>query len=285
MTAQARRTLLVAAALLVAVTAGAAGDECHHGGDSVDIVSHVANGPCLEIPLLPFLGVIKLPPYLSKVSVWLMISAAVLIGLFALARRGMDVVPKKGLYNLLESLVVFVRDEIAVKNIGEHHARAYTPYLLTVFFFILTCNLIGLVPGGVTVTGNINITATLALFTLVLMQASGIREHGLVGHFRNLVPHGVPVWLLPLMAVVEVMGVLAKPFALAIRLYANMTAGHVVIASLLGLIFSFGTLLIAPVSVGFALFIFVLELLVAFLQAYIFTMLTALFISMSVHSH
>jgi F-type H+-transporting ATPase subunit a len=257
-------------------------DPCHHAG-GFDVLGHLANSRCLEMPLVPF-RVFTLPPGLTKVSVWILISAGVLVLLCALARRGMGLVPR-GFYNFLEALVVFVRDEIAVKNLGEHHGRRFTPYLLTVFFFILTCNVVGLVPGGVTVTGNINVTATLALCTLFLMQLSGIREHGLVGHVKNLVPHGIPKWLLVVMIPVEVMGVLAKPFALSVRLFANMTAGHVVILSLLGLIFTFGTAWVSPVSIGFSLFIFLLELLVAFLQAYIFTMLTALFIGMSIHAH
>lgn len=256
-------------------------DVCHHGGSTVDVLGHLGNGPCLEVPLLPFLGVYELPAGLTKVSVWMVLSALTLVVLFAIARTGMGLVPK-GLYTLLEALVVFVRDEIAIKNIGHHHGRAFTPYLLTVFFFILTCNFLGLLPGGVTVTGNINITATLAVMTLFMTQASGIKQYGLIGHCKNLVPPGIPLLLLPLMIVVEIMGVLAKPFALAVRLFANMTAGHVIILSLLGLIFSMSVWM-APVSIAFSLFIFLLELLVAFLQAYIFTMLTSLFIGMSVH--
>lgn len=247
----------------------------------VDVMHHLADGPDLEIPLVPFLGHIQLPAPFTKVRVWMILSALTLIAVFALARSGMGLVPS-GLYNLVESLVAFVRDDIAVKNIGHHHARAFTPYLLTVFFFILTCNLLGLMPGGVTVTGNINVTATLAVMTLFVTQLSGMKVYGVAGHLKNLIPAGIPAWLLPVMVIVEVMGVLAKPFALCVRLFANMTAGHVIILSLLGLIFSLG-LAFAPVSIAFSLFIFLLELLVAFLQAYIFTMLTALFIGMSVH--
>lgn len=270
--------------LASAAFAGGGGHDAGHDDTKVDVIHHIANGPHLEYPLLPFLGHVTLPPPLTKVSVWMVISSLVLIGVMLLARRGRGMVPR-GLYNLIESLVLFVRDEISIKNIGEHHAHRFTPYLLTVFFFILTSNLLGLLPGGVTVTGNINVTAALALLTLGMMQLSGIREFGVIGHFKNLVPHGVPAWLTPIMIVVELMGMLAKPFALCVRLFANMTAGHVIILSLLGLIFTFGTAWMGLVSVPFALFIFFLELLVAFLQAYIFTMLTALFIGMSVHSH
>lgn len=250
--------------------------------NALDVMHHIANGQEMEVPLLPFLGAIHLPPGVTKVHVWMTFAALTLIAVFAIARRGAGIVPK-GLYNLLEALVVFVRDEIAEKNIGHHHGRQFTPFLLTVFFFILTCNLLGLLPGGVTATGNINVTATLAVITLLTMQVSGIQQYGFFGHFKNLVPSGVPLWLLPIMIPVEILGVLAKPFALAVRLFANMTAGHVIILSLIGLIFTIGTFF-SPVSIAFALFIFLLELLVAFLQAYIFTMLTALFVGMSVHA-
>jgi len=167
-------------------------------------------------------------------------------------------------------------------NLGEE-GKHYLPFLLTVFFFILFCNLLGLIPYAGTATGNVSVTAALALIALSMIQLGGIRQHGLAHHFKNLVPHGIPVWLLPIMIPVEVMGQLTKPFALCIRLYANMTAGHIVIYSLLGLIFLFKSLVVAPVSVGFALFISVLELFVAFLQAYIFTMLTSLFMGMAIH--
>jgi F-type H+-transporting ATPase subunit a len=171
-----------------------------------------------------------------------------------------------------------------VPNIGHEGAR-YVPYLLSTFFFILFCNLLGMVPFGATATGNISVTAGLAIMAFLMVQFSGVRQYGLVSHFKNLVPHGVPAWLIPIMIPVEIIGMLAKPFALCIRLFANMMGGHVVILSLLGLIFIIGSWFVIPISVGFALFINLLELLVAFIQAYIFTMLTSLFIGMSVHPH
>jgi F-type H+-transporting ATPase subunit a len=162
-------------------------------------------------------------------------------------------------------------------------AKQYLPYLLTVFFFILTCNLLGLLPWSATATSNISVTAALALISLVMIQLGGIREHGLMHHVTNLVPPGIPAWLLPIMIPVEILGQFTKPFALCIRLYANMNAGHLVILSFLALIFVMKTFVIVPVSIGFALFINILEVFIAFLQAYIFTMLTALFMGMSLH--
>jgi len=159
----------------------------------------------------------------------------------------------------------------------------YLGYLLTTFFFILACNLLGLVPGMATATGSISVTAALAGMAFIMIQGAGIREYGLFGHFKNLVPHGLPIAVVPLILPVEVIGMFAKPFALCIRLFANMTAGHVVIVSFISLIFILKTAWVATISVPFVLFIDLLEILIAFIQAYIFTMLTALFIGMSAH--
>jgi F-type H+-transporting ATPase subunit a len=186
-------------------------------------------------------------------------------------------------------MIIFIRDEVARRAIPEN-ADKYVGYLLTTFFFIVTCNLLGLVPGAATATGNISVTAGLALLAFFVIQASGIRRFGAVQHVKNLLPHGLPGWLVPLMFVLELLSNLIRPFALCIRLFANMMAGHVVILAFISLIFILGSLFspavgfaASPVSVLFALFVYFLELLVAFLQAFIFTMLTAQFIGMSVH--
>jgi F-type H+-transporting ATPase subunit a len=131
-------------------------------------------------------------------------------------------------------------------------------------------------------TSSISVTAGLALITFFMTQLHGIKHNGFIGYFKGLIPPGVPVFVLPIMVIIEFLGLLTKPFALAIRLFANMTAGHIVIYALIGLIFMLGYAVI-PVSIGFSLFIYVLEILVAVLQAYIFTMLSALFIGMAVH--
>ncbi|NNE70286.1 MAG: F0F1 ATP synthase subunit A [Rhodothermales bacterium] len=195
--------------------------------------------------------------------------------------------PKGRLQNLLEMLVMFVRDEIAKPNLGDK-ADKYLPYLLTAFFFILTCNLLGLVPFGATATSNIMVTTVLATITFVLTQLGGSKDHWL--HVFN--PPGVPGFVKPILIPVELLGLFTKPIALAIRLFANMTAGHLIILSLIGLIFTFSGLfgtaagyMVSPISIAFSLFIYCLELLVSFIQAYVFTMLSALFIGMAVAEH
>jgi F-type H+-transporting ATPase subunit a len=200
---------------------------------------------------------------------------------------GRDTEPRGLFQNLFETLVMFVRDEIVRPNLGPKSDR-YLPYLLTAFFFILTCNLLGLVPFGATATSNIMVTAVLATFTFVLTQLGGTRDY-----WKHILwPPGVPTFVKPILIPVEILGLFTKPFALAVRLFANMTAGHLVILSLIGLIFAFNNLFgpsagygVAPVSVAFSLFIYLLELLVAFIQAYVFTMLSALFIGMAVTEH
>jgi F-type H+-transporting ATPase subunit a len=217
------------------------------------------------------------------VSMWI---AAVLLALLCVIAAGRRALIPKGLYNFVESFVAFIRDEIAVKNIGEHGARAYTPYLCSAFFFILFMNLLGLVPipGIGTATGNISVTMVLASFTFLLTQIAGMKSHGVVGYWAHLVPAGVPAWLYPIMVPVEILGLFAKPFALTIRLFANMLAGHIVVYFLIGLTVIL-TPFIAPVSVVFALAIYMLEIFVALVQAYIFTILSALFIGMAGQSH
>jgi F-type H+-transporting ATPase subunit a len=190
----------------------------------------------------------------------------------------------KGLYNFLELLVQFVRDEIAVKNIGKEDADRFVPYLCTAFFFILFVNLFGLIPWAATATGNIAVTAALALFTFFITQYAQIKAQGFGGYLKHLTG-GVAPWLWPIMIPVEILGLFTKPFALTIRLFANMVAGHIVILSLLGLIFALGSPLVAVGSVPMALAIFALELFVAFVQAYIFTMLSSLFIGAGLVHH
>jgi len=187
----------------------------------------------------------------------------------------------KGIQGFLEPIILFVRDEMVIPNIGYKHHERFMPYLLSVFFFILINNIMGLIPFpppfGANVTGNIAVTMTLALFSFVIIQISGTK-----GYWRHIfATPGVPFWLLPIMIVVEILGMIAKPFALMVRLFANITAGHIIVMSLLGLIFIFDSVAVAPVSIFFVLFMDCLELLVAFLQAYVFTLLSALFISLA----
>lgn len=184
--------------------------------------------------------------------------------------------------NFVEAIVVFIREDIFQNYLGEEGKR-FEPYLLTAFFFILLCNLLGLVPGAASATGNIAVTGALAVLTFLVVQISGIRQHGLIGYFKGLVPGGLPILLWPMMFVVELLGLLTKHFSLAIRLFANMTAGHVVIFALLGIIFMFKNLVVAPLPLLGAVAISMLEVLVAVLQAYIFTLLSAVFIGAAVH--
>jgi len=188
----------------------------------------------------------------------------------------------KGLQSLIEPIIVFVRDDIAKPNIG-HKYNKFMPYLLTVFFFIWFNNLLGLIPifpGGANVTGNIALTFVMALGTLIIVNINGNKYY-----WKHILLPDVPWWLYPIMIPVELIGIISKPFALMIRLFANITAGHIIVLSLISLIFIFQTAWISPVSVAFVVFMDVLELLVAFLQAFIFTLLTALFIGMAVEEH
>ncbi|MEZ2335038.1 F0F1 ATP synthase subunit A [Mucilaginibacter sp. RCC_168] len=188
----------------------------------------------------------------------------------------------KGLQALLEPIILFVRDDVAIPNIGVKYAR-YMSLLLTIFFFILINNLLGLVPvfpGGFNLTGNISVTFVLAAIVLVVITFSGNRYY-----WKHIFAPDIPFWLYIIMVPVEVIGIFSKPIALMIRLFANITAGHIVALSLISLIFILKSIWVAPASVAFVVFMDVLELLVAFLQAYIFTMLSALFIGMAVEEH
>jgi F-type H+-transporting ATPase subunit a len=215
---------------------------------------------------------------------------AAIIGLFlfiSMARsyKKAGVSAPKGIQSFLEPVILFVRDDIAIPNIGKHKYEKYMPYLLTVFFFILINNLMGLVPFpppfGANVTGNIAVTFVLAMCTFLITQFSGNKNY-----WRHVfATPGVPFWLLPIMIPVELIGIISKPFALMIRLFANITAGHIIVLSLICLIFIFESLAVAPVSFLFVIFMDCLELLVAFLQAYVFTLLSALFISLAVQEH
>jgi F-type H+-transporting ATPase subunit a len=196
----------------------------------------------------------------------------------------------RAMRSMFEPLALFVRDEILEPIFG-HHAGHYLPYFLTLFFFLLTCNLLGLVPSMKGVTANPWVTAAMAICTFGLIQYAGVKEQGLVSYVVHIVPGGVPLILWPLLFVIEVFGMFAKCISLCIRLFANMLAGHVVSLAFLCMIFIFsemnkvaGAGMIVP-SIGLALFIYTMDVLVSFLQAYIFTFLTALFVGGAVHPH
>ena len=217
----------------------------------------------------------------------LLLSAIILLTLFPAVSRGYARNKGKaptGIQSLLEPIILFVRDEIARPSIGPKYVK-YLPYLLTLFFFILVNNLLGLLPGAANLTGNITVTLVLAIITFLIVTFSGNKHYWM----HILKPTGVPIALLPIMIPVEIVGVFMKPLSLMIRLFANITAGHIIILSLLGLIFmannmggAMTSVAISPVVLFFTLFLNLIELLVAFLQAFIFTLLTAMYIGSAV---
>ncbi len=258
------------------------------GSGSDWILHHVMDGNYLDFsPIgkiyLPHLQLFGLDISITRHVFFMWLGAILLLFVMTrIAKAYKSSVLPKGFTNFWEIFILFVRDEIARPTIGKGFEK-FLPYLLTVFFFILFGNFLGLVPFSATFTSNISVTATMAIFTFFVFVFGGIRNNGLFGYFKGLIPHGVPVFLLPIMAIVEILGLFTKPFALAIRLFANMTAGHIVIYALISLIFVMQSIAWAGLAVPLALFIYTLEILVALIQAYIFTMLSSLFIGMAVH--
>ncbi len=283
---------------LHAVAAGhGAGAEHAEGGGNLftELLHHVYDSHEID---LPFLGEIKLPHFApvhigsltldlspTKHVVFLWAAALILLILAVASARSIARNPlPRGLGNLMEAFVLFIRDEVCIPNMGPAGVR-YMPYLLTTFFFILIMNLSGLVPYGSTATGNISVTGGLAFIAFLMIQAAAIRAQGVGAYLKHLTG-GVHWALWPIMVPIEILGLFTKPFALMIRLFANMIGGHIVIVSLIGLIFIFKSYIVAVGPVAFVLGIMMLELFVAFLQAYIFTMLTSLFMGLGMqHAH
>ena len=230
----------------------------------------------------------------NVVSLWISLILIVLIFVIVAksykTRKGMA---PKGLQSMLEPFIVFIRDDIAKASIGEKKYEKYLPYLLTIFFFIFFNNLFGLVPffpGGANLTGNIAITMVLALFTFVITNVSGKKAYWI--HIVNT--PGVPWWLkipIPLMPIVELVGLITKPFVLMVRLFANITAGHIIVLGFISLIFIFGNMHpaigygVSIVSIAFTIFLTFLEILVALIQAYVFTLLSALYFGAATEEH
>lgn len=192
----------------------------------------------------------------------------------------------KGMQNLLEVFIIFIRDEVVKPNVPEKPAARLLPYFISLFFMILILNMIGMIPGAHAATSVLGVTAALAITSFFAIQITAIKESGWGAWFHHLLG-GAPLWLAPLMIPIEILSMFIKPLALTMRLFANMTAGHMVIFSFIGLIFLFQSVMVAPVSIAFALFIYLIETLVIFLQAYIFTLLTAIFVGLAIgdHSH
>ena len=251
------------------------------------------HGTVLDAKLAPAAGNVLVDFSITKHLVFAWLGALIVLLVFIrLARMygrglGRKTAPKGIFQNMMESLIMFVRDDIARPILGNKSDK-YLPYLLTAFFFILTCNLLGLIPYGATATSNLMVTVVLASFTFLITQFGGTKDY-----WKHIFwPPDAPVLVKLILMPVEILGLFTKPFALAVRLFANMTAGHLVILSLIGLIFAFNNLFgaaagygVVPISVAFALFINLLEILVACIQAYVFTMLSALFIGMAVQEH
>jgi len=307
----ARILAVIAALVFVSAPARAVESETPAQAEKVDIITpHITDGDHMEIPwiLPPFFKEIHLPKYEAlkfhvgpveidlsptKHVYFLLIGATLLILVMTLTARAharataAGSVPKGG-PNAIEAMILYIRNEVILPNVG-HHGEGFVPYLLTVFFFILTLNLLGLVPYGSTATGNISVTATLAIITFITVEIAGIRANGW-GYLSTIFywNNDLPVVMRPLMFLiispVELLGKFTKPFALAIRLFANMTAGHIVLLAMMGLFFSFG-LPIGIAPLGMAIAIMFLELFVALLQAFVFTLLSSVFIGLIREAH
>ena len=230
---------------------------------------------------------LDISPTRHVVMLWIAAALCIVFTLMALRAHNKRTATGRapgGFGNGLEALVLYLRNEIVLPNVGAH-GNGYVPFLLTLFFFILFANLLGLVPYGSTATGNISVTATLAIITFIVVEVAGMKAQG-KAYINTIIfwPHdmslGMKLFISPILTPIELIGKFTKPFALAIRLFANMTAGHVVLLALISLIFTFGSWLLVPVPILMALGISVLELFVAFLQAFIFTLLSSVFIGL-----
>jgi len=242
-------------------------------------------GMKIELPHLPsfVVGGITFDMSITKHVVFLWVAATLLILMAVIvARKNARRDVPHGFGNLVELMILFVRDEIIMPNMGPAGVK-YLPYLLTTFFYILLMNLLGLIPYGASATGNVNVTAGLAIIAFVMIQAAAVRAQGWKHYLAHLT--GGVHWILwPIMIPIEILGLFTKPFALCIRLFANMTGGHIVLVSLIGLIFIFKSYIIAIAPASFVVAINFLELFVAVLQAYIFTMLTSLFMGLGMQA-
>ena len=267
----------------------------HHIGDAAEIEF---GGGVLHLDALSIdpiqIGSLAIDLSPTRQTVIMMVVALLMLVIFiplagVLRKRGKEKAPG-GFANAMEAMIIYFRDGVVRPNIG-HGADAFTPFILTLFFFILGMNLIGLTPLGITPTANVSVTAALALVAFIVIEVAGFVSLGPVGYAKTIffLPKGLPVLMRPIMlgilTPVELIGKMAKPFALAVRLLANMTAGHTLILLLMGAIFVLQSYLMGVASVGMASVLMILELFVACLQAYIFAMLTSVFIGLIRHPH
>lgn len=286
------------------------------------IIEHVSNSS-LEHPLVHLPTIMGIDFSVTKhvLMLWVVALFAFVV-VTATVRRylAQDRRIPSGFMNALEAVVEFIRDSIALPNVGKKWVNTWTPLLLTLFVFIFCANAIGLIPvfevlglldhfvlhtdehsfvkqvmhGGTTATANFNVTAALASITFVAIIVAGTKAHGFVKHWMNLVPHGLPKPIYALLIPIELMGMLVKPFALTMRLAANMTGGHIAVLAILSFVFIFAEIFataVAGVGVGLGVSvplvvgISALEIIVVLVQAYVFTLLTAVFIGMAIHVH
>ncbi len=273
--------------------------------NKINITHHIGNAHEIELPFgavwhLPrftplHFGAVEVDLSPTRHFVFMVLSALLVAAVFITSARGIAAAqaqgrPAKGFAGAMEATALYIRQEVILPNVG-HHGEGFVPYLLTVFFFILTMNLLGLLPWGATATGNIAVTGALALIAFITIEVAGMRALGAKGYLNTIffLPPGLPTVLKPIMLIimtpVEIIGKLSKPFALAVRLFANMTAGHVLVLALIGLTFLFQSYAVGVVSAVMATAIMLLELFVAFLQAFVFTLLTSVFIGLMRAEH
>ena len=276
----------------------------------VDIITpHITDSHHMEIPwpnahmakeielprFAPFhIGGVEVDMSPTKHVVFMLLSATIVALVLIIAantskKQHETIGRTKGFAGAIEAMALYLRNEVVLPNVG-HHGEAFVPFGLTLFFFILVMNLFGMLPWGATATGNVSVTAALAIITAIVVEVAGIRANGLgylstIFYWNKELPLVMRVIMFVVMSPVEMVGKLSKPFALTIRLFANMTAGHIVLLALVGLIFTFKSWMIAPVPVLMATAISMLELFVAFLQAFIFTLLASVFIGQIRESH
>jgi F-type H+-transporting ATPase subunit a len=286
------------------------------------IIEHVANSP-IDHPLIHLPPILGIDLSVTKHVFMLWLIAGTILLVLALTSRRMlsrDRPVPSGFGSFLEFVIEFVRDSIVLPAVGSKWVNAYTPFLLTLGLFILVANVFGLVPlfdvlallnhtvlhlpedsfftqithGGVTATGNFNVTAGLATISFFAIIIAGVRAHGFAGHWKNMVPHGIPKAMVPFLIVIETMGMFVRPFALTMRLAANMAGGHIAILAILSFVFIFAeqyssSLVGMGIGFGFSLplagAMSLLEVIVVGVQAYVFTLLTATFIGMAIHAH
>ena len=243
------------------------------------LIEHVYDHPLIKIDWHPF-GWTWLDLSITKLTVMMWVAGAVIFLLFRALAAAQKTKGIRGRYvNFLEPFVLYVRNEMVYPLMGEKTGRRYLPLFLTHLYLILCFKL----PFMATATSNLAVCGALAGTTTLTIFVMGMIEQGPLNFWKHMVPSGIPVLLIPLLFPIELMGIFIKSFALMIRLFANMVAGHIVILTFIGMIFIFNSYLVALPAIAFALFISLLELFVAFLQAYIFTMLSIIFVNMAIH--